>query len=361
MQAFQIAAFDLDRTPPDLLDDIVRLHLDLDHELGQDDPPRLAADVRGYLAGGWGAPWRQRHAVATLDGLTVGHGSWAVDPVNNPDTQWIHTIVAPAMRRQGLGATLLRHVAADAVDQGLAFKRFGFCLPPAREGIGQELRQLAEGSWGLTPAIIERRSRLDLAAMDREQVAAQLAARRARVGGRFRLVFFPMADFEAADGPLDPDSFIRAANEIEGLMPLENLEQAPERFDLDRLMNLTAIQRDRGRMIWNLAAVDTASGECAGYTNISFNPRHPALVQQFGTGVIRSHQGLGLGKLLKLEMLHRLQRDLPGARFVETNNAASNAGMIGINNDLGFKEYTVSHCYQVETQRMLGLLDRSQR
>jgi len=361
MPAFQIAAFDLDGTPPDLMDDIVRLHLDLDHELGQDDPPRLAADLRGYLAGGWGAPWRQRHAVATLDGLTVGQGNWAVDPVNNPDTQWVHIIVAPTWRRQRLGAALLRHMAADAADQGLKVKRIGFCLPPAREGIGQELRELAEDQWGLTPAIVERRSRLDLDAIDPERLEADLVARRTRVGHGYRLVFFPMADFDAADGPLDPDSFIHAANEIEGLMPLEDLEQVPERFDHERLMNLTAIQRDRGRMIWNLAAVEAATGQCAGYTNLSFNPRHPALVQQFGTGVVRSHQGRGLGKLLKLEMLSRLKRDLPGARFIETNNAASNAGMIGINNDLGFKEYTVSHCYQVEAQRMLGLLDRRQR
>ena len=56
MHAIKISAYDIDATPPDLLDDIVRLHLHLDQELRQDDPPRLAADPRGFLAGGWGAP-----------------------------------------------------------------------------------------------------------------------------------------------------------------------------------------------------------------------------------------------------------------------------------------------------------------
>lgn len=356
MHTIKIGAYDIDATPPDLLDDIVRLHLHLDQELRQDDPPRLAADLRGFLAGGWGAPWRQRNAVAVIDGRTVGHGSWSLDPVNNPDIQWVNVIVTPDARRRGVGAALLRSMVAEAAAMGFQNQRLGFCLPTAREAIGRDLQGLVEARWGLTPAIVERRSRLDLTTKDRGKLEAELAARRSRVGERFRLVFFPMADFAAADGPLDPDSFVKAGNEIERLMPLENLEQQPEVFDRERLENLTAIQEARGRMIWNLAAVDAASGECAGYTNVSFNPRHPILVQQFGTGVIRAYQGLGLGKLLKLDMLLRLRRELPQARFIETNNAASNAGMIGINNDLGFKEYTVSHCFQVETERLLELL-----
>ena len=92
--------------------------------------------------------------------------------------------------------------------------------------------------------------------------------------------------------------------------------------------------------------------EVLGYTTINFSLADPALVRQWGTGVVKRAQGLGLGKLLKLSMLQRILDELPAARYIDTNNAHSNAAMIGINTEMGFREYHISHCYQLPVEAL---------
>jgi hypothetical protein len=103
-------------------------------------------------------------------------------------------------------------------------------------------------------------------------------------------------------------------------------------------------------------ALDVASGACVGYTTVCFRQDDPALIDQWGTGVVKRAQGHGLGKLLKLEMLDKLLREVPAACYIETSNAGSNAAMIGINTDLGFREFSRSHCYQLPVARLRELL-----
>ncbi len=56
-------------------------------------------------------------------------------------------------------------------------------------------------------------------------------------------------------------------------------------------------------------------------------------------------------------MLDRVLRERPQVRFVRTGNADSNAAMLRINHQLGFKPY-IAHCvWQVETDKVLDYLN----
>lgn len=342
--------------PDAALSALVRQHLDLDHELGKDDPPRQAEDLGKFLRQGWGPPWEAGYLLAWSGDRLLGHAAWSRDPVHNPDVLWLDIVVAPAWRRRGLARRLLAAALRDAEAQAGRLRKLGFAISPTRTAVGAALQRQIEEAWGLSPAIVDRRSRLRLADLDAGAVSAELARRRALLEPDFDLVFFPMADFDSVAGQMSAEAYVEAADEIEGLMPLDGLDQAPERFDRARMDAIAALQAARGRQMWNLAVVERASGRCAGYSSVSFKPSHPALIQQWGTGVVKAFQGRSLGKLLKLAMLERILRELPGARYVETNNAAVNAAMIAINEALGFQEYSLCPCYQLDRDRLLALM-----
>src|SRR5438132_685106 len=95
--------------------------------------------------------------------------------------------------------------------------------------------------------------------------------------------------------------------------------------------------RGTGRERRLVLAVAEATGETAGFTELQYDPKTPHVVFQQGTAVLPPHRGNGLGKWLKATNLERVRHDWPGARFVRTGNADSNAPMLAINTRLGFK------------------------
>jgi GNAT superfamily N-acetyltransferase len=353
MTRVTIETIDPKTAPEATITALAELRRAQDEEAGRNDPPRPLVDFERDIRLGWGASWHITFALMRRDEQPIAIGNWQRDTQDNPGHLWLNAFVQPAERRAGLGRQLTAHAmargAADAV-----LTSAGFCLE-AHTAIGQELVGTVEGRWGFVPRIIERQSRLVLGEVDPAAIRAELEQRRASIAGRYDLLFFAMDDYPPASTGFDLARYVEAINEIETLMPLEDLELAPESFSLERLQEGVERQRRRERVLWNYVLV-APGGDVVGYTTLNHNPADPVLVHQWGTGVVKRAQGQKLGMLLKLAMLDKLLAEIPAARYVDTNNAHSNAAMIGINTTLGFREIRISRCYQVPVAELTAHL-----
>jgi mycothiol synthase len=67
----------------------------------------------------------------------------------------------------------------------------------------------------------------------------------------------------------------------------------------------------------------------------------------------------GLGRWLKAAMIDKALRERPQVKRIRTGTADSNAPMLRINYELGFKPYLSVCTWQVETAKVLAYLGRS--
>ena len=111
---------------------------------------------------------------------------------------------------------------------------------------------------------------------------------------------------------------------------------------------------------WLLLAVHEATGAGAGFTDVTYDPKQPWVIWQQGTGVTREHRGHRLGLWMKAVMLDRILWERPLARYIRTGNANTNAQMLGINTQLGFKVAWQSMLWQLpiaDARKALGLIE----
>jgi RimJ/RimL family protein N-acetyltransferase len=101
-----------------------------------------------------------------------------------------------------------------------------------------------------------------------------------------------------------------------------------------------------GRSRWTMLVRDP-EGRCVGGTEATFEPDDPSLVHQGNTGIDPGHRHLGLARWAKGAMLQRIRTDVPGTRRVRTDNARSNAAMLGINDALGFRTIRMRREWQL--------------
>ena len=104
-------------------------------------------------------------------------------------------------------------------------------------------------------------------------------------------------------------------------------------------------------------ARERASGLFAGFTEVTWHPNRPEILYQEGTGVLPEFQNRGLGRWMKAAMLDQVLGERPQIRRVRTGNADSNAPMLKINIELGFKPYISVRVWKVALTQVEAYLD----
>jgi GNAT superfamily N-acetyltransferase len=291
-----------------------------------DDPgaPRMSRPVfDGWLAMGWTGDPREAWLARGPDGAVAGWYLLELPARDNRHLGEVELLVAPARRRQGFGTALVRHAAERALADGRSL-----LTGAAWQGTPGEA---FAGSLGATAGLAQIRRRLDLATVRADRIAALRAAAQEGAAG-YTLISWT---------PPTPEEYLDQVAAIERALfdAPHDPSWEPPLWDAERVRATDRRIALQGMRAYTVAARHDATGDLAGYTQISVPPEEPPWAFQGLTAVVRGHRGHRLGMLLKLAMLERLAEAEPERRWIITANAETNEHMIAINEALGFQRF----------------------
>jgi GNAT superfamily N-acetyltransferase len=239
----------------------------------------------------------------------------------------IEVWVDPARWGRGVGRALLQRAEELARGRGRTHLH-GTTEAPLGSPERDRRHRFARAA-GYAPALEEERRELALAVDPARLRRLEEDARRHAAG--YRLVEWT--------GPC-PREWEHGRLEVGRRMstdaPQGDLEVEAEAWDAARLRQVERVVAAMDRATSTSAAV-APDGTLVGYTELAVPRATPALAYQFDTIVLPAHRGKRLGLLLKVVNLRALQVRSPATRRVVTMNAASNAPMIRVNEQLGFR------------------------
>jgi GNAT superfamily N-acetyltransferase len=252
--------------------------------------------------------------------------------------------VLPEYRRQGLGKELLSLVVQAMQGEG---RRTLMTSTVDRIPAGEAFMIRMGSKRGLET----HTNQLRLSDLDRDLLQRWLEQGRQNLS-EFTLGFW--------DGPYPEDQLqqICQLQDVTNQQPFGDLEIEDVHITPEQIREIETNIFARGSQRWTFYLVDRLTGSFAGYTETVWNPNRPALLRQDMTGVFPQYRGKGLGRWLKAAMLDKVLRDRPEVQLVRTGNADSNAPMLKINTQLGFKPYTADTLWQVEVPQVVEYLSK---
>ncbi|MBX0328451.1 GNAT family N-acetyltransferase [Oscillochloris sp. ZM17-4] len=244
--------------------------------------------------------------------------------------------VLPEHRRRGVGRRLLAWAADIAQRHGrrLLLTASHDSVPAGRAFVERI---------GARPGLEDRESQLVLAEVNRD-LLARWQADAATAAAGFELILW--------DDIYPEEDLVAFADlcEVMNTAPRGELDIEDQKVTPEKVREFMASNRARGSFVWTIIARELATGRMAGFSEIFGNPGRPTILNQGATAVRPEFRGHRLGRWMKAAMLEKVLADRPEARLVRTGNASSNAPMLAINIDLGFKPYMHSTVWQVETE-----------
>jgi GNAT superfamily N-acetyltransferase len=307
--------------PPVPLDEHINSWLNL--------PPML--DIHGWTA------WRDDESEVVGWGIV-----YFMNTNENQHVVQFEMEVQADVRRQGLGRRLLAEIVEVPRREG---RRLMVTETSERIPGGAAFMNRLGARMGLAMHI----NQLTLADVDQDQIFAWIERAKERASG-FELGFWDGA-YPDAELPA-----VAALHEAMNLAPRDDLDFENRHITPEQLRQMEQYIFSRGDQRWTMYVRERASGEFAGFTEVMWNPNRPDLANQGATAVWPKYRNKGLGRWLKAAMLEKVLRDRPQVKRVRTGNADSNAAMLRINEELGFKPYQSQTFWQVETDKVLAYL-----
>jgi GNAT superfamily N-acetyltransferase len=286
------------------------------------EPPMSAGTFRVFLDEGFdhdpGETW-----VAHDDAGTVtGYYRLNLPDLENKDRAFAVPVVHPAARRGGTGRELLRHCAGRASANARTMLESVVVAGGAGEGFAR--------SAGATLSLAEVR-RIQYLDKIAPGTVAGLRAEGERAAAGYSLVSW--------SGPIPEEHLAGAAEVFNAFNDAPHPEGVEdEAWDADRVRERTGTLQRLGLMRgYGVAALHDATGDMAGFTAVLVDPWQPQWGFQQLTAVVRAHRGHRLGLLVKTAMLDLLATAEPQLEWIATGNAAENAHMIAVNEQLGYE------------------------
>ena len=316
----------------------------MNHERVPEDPPTPIEGIKARLKATTPNQWRGTFVARDAAGAMVGTGfvGWNTNEPENAHARWTEVNILPAHRGKGLGRAMYRRLVEACLEQGddLVFFFQTSDRVPAGESFAKAI--------AATPGLPMKLNQLTISDVDRAKVKewANLNPRGYRL--------------ERADNVV-PKSLIKAyldaANAMND-MPKGDLRFADAQYTEEQQRDRESWYKQSGTVSWLIVAIDEATGEGAGFTEITYDPRMSFLIWQQGTGVTAKHRGHRLGLWMKAVMLDRILSERPDAKYIRTGNANVNAQMLAINTQLGFKHAWSNTLWQLplaEARTSFGL------
>jgi GNAT superfamily N-acetyltransferase len=307
------------------------------------DFPRLPGFTPRQLQLWHEFPWpgrKSEHYLSYHDGEPAARLEIGYPTLDNLKSAFVTIEVHPAYRRRRLGTELFAFAVERMRDEGRTalLTESAWELPdlPVHDGgSGPAFAQAMGLESANLPAVLRR---LDLSTVDEAVLDAMV-----RNADGYRLVQW----FNRA-----PDEYVDDIAYLDGRLlqdaPTGDLALEAEKVDAARTRAMEEVNAARGRHGYNTGVVHEASDRVVAWTAISHDPEIPWHAWQNITIVDPDHRGHRLGALVKVANLRLLREREPQVTIVDTSNAAVNAYMIAINEQMGFRPLYAWQSWQRE-------------
>jgi len=311
------------------------------------DPDRLAEielkrdspeDIRDVL---WTDSGSEVSSVATFSSPRPGAAAYE----SNRGILWFDLYVLRGHRRRGIARAYLPALLE------LAARYDGKVIGVTAEDPDGDA---AAQAFGFAKKSEERYSRLDLHAVDWQEVArwAEDGPRRSP-DRRLQL-------YTNWPPPEEWPEYARVISELFNSIPFDDEEHGEIAITPAKLAELSHRMAATDGRVLSLV-VREADGRITAVTEMAMWDEQSEYAWQWLTAVHRSVQGNRIGRWIKAAMLNHIRESHPRVRWVLTGNATSNAPMLKINTELGFRPYRTTSAYQMAMADFREAVAGSQR
>ena len=244
----------------------------------------------------------------------------------------LQLFISQKYRRKGLGSLLLKRVIEELAAKEPSVTEF---LAPVTLESGVNFMNRQGGTVSLETA----ENRLYLSDLDWVKVEAWAAGSARRNPGTtvMTVAVIPHEDIE---------DYSAAYTETINQQPLGdvslNIRYTPEQIRFDEQNNL-----EQGIAETTIYTRES-DGKVSGLTETLYLKEAGHKITQMMTGVREAYRGRGLGKLVKALMLMHIRKEYPCVKYLVTGNADTNASMLAINRQLGFKKHHSVKLYKLK-------------